>query len=134
MITPINDALYEIICGWWKAYGWPILPKELLPKRGYVAFIDEKPIIAGFILKDMDIPFGVFAYPTANPEASYEERTIGFSKLLAHVYEVSREIGLRHLMVAANNKSLCQRYLDNGFLKCDENVIHFYKEIICPQP
>lgn len=133
MIKQFDNELYQTICSWWQSHKWPILPQETLPKRGYVAFIGEKPIIAGFLLKYEDSHMGVFTFPVANPEANHDERTVAFKELIDHVSKVSEEIGIKALITPTNNKSFGNRLEINGFKKHDENVIHYMKEILCPQ-
>lgn len=129
MIKSINDDLYKLICTWWEAHSWPALPQELLPKRGYVIYINEKPVIAGFVYKDETSGFGMLEWIVSNPESTKEERDEGFRELVAHVESVGREIGIKFLFTYANHVSLIQKYQSNGFMVVDQNNTHLIKEI-----
>lgn len=129
MIRPLDDSLYATICGWWKEYDFSAQPPGVLPKRGYVALVSEKPVIACFLYTDPETLLGVFTFFGANPESSDDERSKGFSELCEHVLEEARRIGIKCILTPTNNPSLSTRLTENGFKKADENVIHFYKEI-----
>lgn len=131
MIQQIDDSLYQTICSWWIAHNWPVLPKEMLPKRGYMAFLGEKPIIAGFLYKDETSAFGMMEWMISNPDSSREQRDESFKELIKHVQEVSKEIGVRFLFTTTSKESLINRYKDAGFLVSDQSVTHLTKEILC---
>lgn len=122
MIKQIDDNLYGVICGWWAARGWPVLPKESLPKTGYIAFIEEKPIAAGFILKFEEIPIGMLEWIVSDPDTSHKERSEAISELMDHMISESKNIGIRILGASISNMRLKEKYLQKGFLVSDEAV------------
>jgi hypothetical protein len=130
MIKQIDDDLYQTVCTWWVARGWPELPQGFLPKRGYVAFVGEKPIIAGFLYKDETSYFGMMEWIVAAPDASKEEKTIGFNELCEHISQVAKNAGVKLLMTAVNNPSLQQRYENNGFNPTDTGMTHLQKVFV----
>ena len=128
MIKEIDDSLYSTVSGWWKARDFVPPQREILP-RGYVAFVDEVPIFAGFLYKDDRACLGLFIFLTSNPEASIEARKKAFSELEQHVEAVSKSLGIKALITGTNNQNLCDRFLENGFKKYDENAVHLMKGI-----
>lgn len=115
MITPINDTLYEVICGWWKAYGFPVLPIDLLSKRGFISFINSKPVVCGFLYKDETSSFGMIEWITVNPDSSEEDRRDAFKALMDHFKSLSKEIGIKFLISVSTNESLTSRLEGSGF-------------------
>lgn len=115
MITPINDTLYEVICGWWKAYGFPVLPRDLLSKRGFISFVNSKPIVCGFLYKDETSSFGMLEWITINPDSSDDERFEAFNALMIHFKNLSKDIGIKFLISVSTNESLTSRLESSGF-------------------
>lgn len=129
MIKSIDDSLYSIVCEWWSHHGFTVLPRGILPSEGYISFVGEKPIFAAWLYTATSGSLGLMVWLTANPESKKDERVEGFKILSNHISEVAEENKIKILITATNNNSLCDRFLDNGFKKADENVIHLFKEI-----
>ena len=122
MVKKINDELYKILCEWWVARGWPILPHGLLPKIGFASFIGEKPVIAGFLYKDSTSWFGMMEWVVANPDTSQDERDAGFKELAEHICGEAKKVGIACLMTAVNNDRLIEKYKTCGFEEKDKGM------------
>lgn len=127
MIHPAID-FYDTICDWWDDKSFPILPISFL-NRGYVSTINDKPIFAGFLLKDESMPVGFFTFFASNPEAVETEKSDSFKELSFHVEKLSKDLGITILVTPTNNQSLSNRLLKEGFKIGDQNITHFFKEI-----
>lgn len=128
MIKQIDDELYGVLCSWWKLHGWTCMPRALLPKTGHVSFVEDKPVIAGFLYKMEDCCFGVIAWVVGNPESTSEERSIGFSELLESFKVKSKEMGIVGLWTSVpGGNNLVNRYLENGFKIADNEA----KNLMC---
>ena len=130
MITPINDTLYEIICGWWKAYGWPIPQENILSKRRYICFIGEKPMCAGFLYKDESSAFGLMDFIVCNPDSTKEDRAQAIAELVAHIESVAKEIGIKALLTISVTEKLTHKLQDLGYYRTQEtHLAHLIKNI-----
>lgn len=119
---------YPIISEWWKAYKWPILPQDHLPKKGYIVYHEKKPIIAGFVYRT-DSSFGLFEWIVANPEIKGLKRTLAFGFLVDSVVKYSKEIGIKTLFSSISNENLKKRFLAEGFILADSNMSNFIRSI-----
>ena len=48
----LTESDYEILSGWWKAWSWPVIGKDMLPDNGTGGIMVEhegKNIVAGFL-------------------------------------------------------------------------------------
>lgn len=133
MIHPITPALYQTICEWWKSHSWPVLPQNVLSKRGYMAFIGEKPIISAYLFKDESCGFCLVEWITSNPESSSEERELALKELLDHISEEARKIGGFLLNAMVQNQNLVQRLIRNNFQISDTQMIHLQRPLIKPE-
>ena len=129
MIKPVDDELYPMLCEWWKAHGWPEVPIGMLGQRGYIAFVEDKPIIAGFLLKDENSYFGMLEYVVANPEATQDEKSRGIAELIQSISKTAHDIEMRSMMTISDNPHLIQKYLDNGFKITSKSVTVLVKEV-----
>ena len=117
MIHPLTNDLYQVLCGWWQSYGWPIAPKNILPKRGYVSFIGENPMCAGFLYKDEDADFGVMDYIVCNPDSAPEERATAIDEIEKHIRGVAKSIGIVLLMTMSSTEKLTEKLEKTGYSK-----------------
>src|SRR3990167_6225154 len=115
MICQIDDNLYQTVCSWWKDRGAPAIPRDLLPKRGYVVVKGDRPIIAGFLYKDETARFGMVEYISSDPKSTKEERSSGFVELMDHILTVAKEDGIMFLITTANHPGLIEKLKNSGF-------------------
>lgn len=129
MIHPLSAPLLNTVYEWWSEHQWPALPQEILPSRSYMAFIGEKPILAGFLYKDETCGFSMLEWIVANPDSTQEEREEAFQELIDHVTQVAKEIGAKVLLTSTKNESLCDRFLKQGFQKTDTGMTYLIKGV-----
>ncbi len=132
MIRKINDKLFAIFQDWCRSQGWPQAPRELFPSRGYIAFIGEKPVIAGWLYRDPDSAYSMMEYVVANPDSSHEDRSICFHELAEHIFEEARASGakLMHMAIARDKDETFGRRLEaEGFEATDRNVTLYLKAL-----
>lgn len=118
----IEEEDYQTCCKWWAHHGWTPLPKSFLPKRGYIAFIDDVPVFAGWLFKDETAQWAMFEWMVTNPEVHGESRASGFKALCDKVFEVCAELEVKHLMTSTNNDGLEKRLNQVGFEVSDPNM------------
>lgn len=129
MIRQINDDLYQILCGWWEARGVPALTKDLLGTQGYAYFLDDKPIIAGFLYKAENSSFGMVEWIVSSPESTREQRNLGFKELMDRLLAEAKEAKIRLLMTTVKHHSLMKRMEGEGFFQDTQNVTQMFREV-----
>ena len=129
VIRQIDDGLYQTVCSWWKDRGAPPIPRELLPKRGYIVVKGDKPIIAGFLYKDETARFGMVEYISSDPKSTKEERVAGFVELMDHILMVAKEDGIMFLITTANHPGLIEKLKNSGFKIDCVNVTQLFREV-----
>jgi len=117
-----ND--FEVFYSWCDAHQFPKLPRSILSSRGYMAFIEDKPIIAGFLYKDETSGFCLVEWVVSNPNSSSEEREEGLKELINQLRVEAKKLGGIILYTMVQNVNLIQRYLNNGFQVTDQNMTH----------
>lgn len=128
MIKKIDEELYKVICGWWDHYGivnWPL--KTL--SRGYVAFLNDKPICTCFAFVSDDKFYAYLIMSTMNPQTRSEERNQVFKEMIDELCKNLKEEGVVFMIAPANNPSLIKRYNDCGFQIADLDVVHTIKTL-----
>lgn len=96
MIKSITPETYEIVVDWWQRHNFHVIPYEMLPKRGYISYIDEMPIAAGFLYipEDDDGKIAFSCWYVRNPAATPADVDLGFTELGAHIQKVCKEKGI----------------------------------------
>jgi hypothetical protein len=118
----MDEELFEVVCGWWKKHSWPVMPRDFLPKRAYVSFVDDVPTWAGFLYKDEGSCHGMFEWAVANPDIFGEVRGVGFTALISWVCEEAERCGIKYLMSTTSSGGLEKRLEREGFFVTDRNV------------
>lgn len=130
MIRQIDDELYQVVCDWWRVHEWPIMERRLLPRRGFVSFVGEKPIMAGFLYKDETADFGMFDFLVSNPESSRDERDTAFNFLVDKVEKEAKESGITLLFTVSSHQGFTKRLLHHDFIDSGEGYIRHLIKII----
>ncbi len=121
-VKKIGDEEYKIIENWWTQRKWPKIPKDMLPERGYISFVDGEPIFAGWVYKDETSNYGMFEWGVSSPSADPKARGVGFKALMDHVFQCAFESGVRHLLTFTNSEKFVSRLEGCGFNVADQDV------------
>lgn len=117
-----ND--YDTLSSWWKEYNWPVIPKDSLPKNGFI--IDNT--CAGFVYcTDSNIAWLEFI--VANPRISRDERKAGLQNLLSGLTGLAKELGYAYVFTSTNHANLEERLVEMGYKVQDRNVTHLIRSI-----
>lgn len=120
----IEDKDYKVISEWWKGYNWPAVPKEALPKNGFI--VDG--LCAGF-LYCTDSSIAWMEFIVGNPAAIKEDRTIALNNLVISLCGLAKEYGYKQVFSSIQHPNLMKIYEDNGFEKSDVNMTNFVRRI-----
>lgn len=125
-VSMVNDALYEIICVWWQAHRWQVLPRSMLPSNGVVISVDGVPAVAGFLyLTDSKISW--LEWIVGNPEMSPFVRRPAIKKLLEVMTQLSDSLGYRVMFSSLSHRGLMTLYEEAGFEKTDTEMTNFMR-------
>ncbi len=125
-----SEGLYPLLKEWWEVHGFPIQNPQHLPPDGFMSFVDNEPVFAGFLFKDPCANWGYLAPITCNPEVHGEKRDIGFKALLDTTHAVAKSRGIVSVLITTNNKSLIDRCKKNNVIEADLDVTHLYLEVV----
>jgi|2_EtaG_2_1085320.scaffolds.fasta_scaffold00353_4 hypothetical protein len=127
MIKEIKDEECEIVKGWWAERGFPVIPRPALPDDGFIAFVEGKPMMAGFLYFATSGASCWLAWVVGNPDSSFEERDEGFKILTEYVESLSKSKGLMWLTISNNNDNLIKKCETLGYTVADKGSALVYK-------
>lgn len=129
MIKQIDNELYQLIRQWWAHHKWPVMPPDMLPRTGYMAYVNEKPIVAAFLYKMDTSKIGWLEWFVSNPDSTYDERTQGMDELFETSFAKAKEMGIGALFTSCKNESLLKRLQEKGFVITDQEMTNLIKTI-----
>ncbi len=117
----IKDAreFYPILCDWWKLQKWPVIPTSWLPRRGYVAFVNDKPALAAFLAKEESCKLGMLEFLVGNPALEPAEREAAAEELFPHIVKEAGGAGVEALWAVSSHESFTKKLAKYGFMTAD---------------
>jgi hypothetical protein len=119
---------YKIMSRWYESRNFPMVPDYLLPKTGLVVSHDGVYVCMGQLYRT-DGSIATISHLVSSPVASGDERHCALDILLAKLIHIAKAEGFRMVTFATNLEKLSPRFEALGFVKSDENVTHFCKEL-----
>lgn len=113
---------YEDVCYWWFQHDWPTLPREALPKTGFI--VDG--LAAGFLYKT-DSTFAILEFIVGNPEANKEKRRQAIDLVVKELLNEAKNDGFKLIFSSISHPNLKKIYLNNGFKETDTNMTNFVR-------
>lgn len=115
---------------YWKEYGWPVVPEEILPKIGLVVQNSNNiPLCAGFIYRTDSI-MCLFEWIIADPKLDKELRAKALILLITKVKDVIVKLGFKHIITQTKNKGLIDKLKNSGFKETDVGMSNMiYMEV-----
>ena len=129
MIKDYEDHDYEMIKSWWENHPAKVfvLPKEILPKTGYICYNKGKAVLATWLYISTCGTIAWQAWTVASLDSDKKTRTICFTELMDHVDEKMKKLGLKVIFAGPNNASLLDRFIRNGYTSYETDVVHCMK-------
>lgn len=106
---------------WWVAHGWPIIPKEMLPPTGFVAYKETGMKAAGWLLIDANVPIGCMEWIVTNPDNTPRESLVAIKTVVEQIKLIADEIGIKAIFTTVSNDALARVYESSGFIVTDKN-------------
>lgn len=118
---------YAIIQQWWKEYKSFAPLQEHLSQNGFIIYLEEKPICAGFVYKT-DSKICWFEQQISNPDTDKEVRDAALSLLIDTAIDWASSENFSLIFTSTNSAKFQSRLEKTGFVVVDNNQTHlFYK-------
>lgn len=131
-IRPIDDALFAVFQTWCAGHHWTQAPRLLFPKRGYMAFDGETPVMAGWLYRDPDTAYSMLEYVVADPASTGAQRGAAFPVLAQHIFAEAKALGaiMMHMAIEqAKRNTFGKRLEAEGFLRTDDTMTMYVKAL-----
>jgi len=136
---PEGEAVYAMLCSWWRAHGWSVPDRAALPDCGVLAYKlvaqpkDEGPtspsqrvlpVAAVFVYRDHSCRFGMLEMLVTNPGNGARESLRAIAAVVARGKAEAKRRGVWFLFTACRQRGLARVYEGAGFTRTDEGVTH----------
>lgn len=112
---------------WWSQRDWPPIPKEMLPKNGYMINWDGRPICQGWLYLT-DSNMSLIGWVVSDPEAR-EGRDECLDMLFKSLMELSRNEGRSLITMYAAHPKLLKRLEKHGFSESDKGYSFYMAKV-----
>ncbi len=104
----LTGSDYEILSDWWKAWGWPVMEKDMLPDNGTGGIMVENEgenIVAGFLYWS-NSKLVWLDWIISNPSADKKIRKQAIEMLILTAEQMVKEAGSKYIMSISRSNSL----------------------------
>ena len=104
----LTESDYEILSGWWKAWGWPVMAKDMLPDNGTGGIMVENKgenIVAGFLYWS-NSKLVWLDWIISNPNADKKIRKQAIEMLILTAEQMVKDAGSKYIMSISRSNSL----------------------------
>ena len=104
----LTGSDYEILSDWWKAWGWPVMAKDMLPDNGTGGIMVENKgenIVAGFLYWS-NSKLVWLDWIISNPNADKKIRKQAIEMLILTAEQMVKEAGSKYMMSISRSNSL----------------------------
>ena len=113
----LTESDYEILTDWWKAWGWPILVKDMLPDNGTGGIMvdnEGENIVAGFLYWS-NSKLVWLDWIISNPKVSRDIRQEAIKKLILTAEHMTKKAGSKYMMSISRSNSLLKTHKQMGW-------------------
>ena len=104
----LTGSNYEILSDWWKAWGWPVMAKDMLPDYGTGGIMVENKgenIVAGFLYWS-NSKLVWLDWIISNPNADKKIRKQAIEMLILTAEQMVKDAGSKYMMSISRSNSL----------------------------
>ena len=126
------ESDYEILSDWWKAWGWPIIVKDMLPDNGTGGIMVEnkgESIVAGFLYWS-NSKMVWLDWIISNPKIDKDIKQEAIKKLIFTAELMVKEAGSKYMMSISRSKSLLKIHKELGWTIDPDSSHEMIKVII----
>jgi len=113
----LTESDYEILSDWWKAWGWPVIVKDMLPDNGTGGIMIERKgenIVAGFLYWS-NSKMVWLDWIISNPKTNRDLRQEAIKKLILTAESMTKEAGSKFMMSISRSNSLLKTHKELGW-------------------
>ena len=115
---------HPMVCSWWKAHSWPLIPIEMLPTTGVI--VDD--VAAGFLYKT-DSKIAWIEFIVTDPVSDKAHRSEALDKLISSLSEEAKSDGYALIFTSVEHPKLLARNQEHGFAVTDTNMTNMIKRL-----
>ena len=104
----LTGSDYEILSDWWKAWGWPVMAKDMLPDNGTGGIMVENEgenVVAGFLYWS-NSKLVWLDWIISNPNADKKIRKQAIEMLILTAEQMVKDAGSKYIMSISRSNSL----------------------------
>lgn len=112
---------YDMLCEWWKAWGWTPPPADFLPSSGFVVESNGACVCAGFAyLTNSKVGWSEFII--SSKDYKEDDRSECLDLLIDTINIFLKQMNYKYAFTSVKHKGLIDRYKKHGFTLNDECV------------
>ena len=127
----LTESDYEILSDWWKAWGWPVMAKDMLPDNGTGGIMVENKgenIVAGFLYWS-NSKLVWLDWIISNPNADKKIRKQAIEMLILTAEQMVKDAGSKYIMSISRSNSLLKIHEKLGW-NIDKTPSHEITKVI----
>lgn len=109
-----HDFDYPLLSKWWKQWGYDPIPKDILPKNGFVIEQNGRAIVAAFYYMT-DSRMAFYDLMISDKEVKSELKSEAIDFLIKTILQDMKKKGFRFLMCHSFNKRVIERHRQMDF-------------------
>lgn len=117
-LVRFEDKHYPILKEWWAQYGWIAPELDCLPRIGYVALVEGKPICAGFFYQSCS-GMALMDWVISDKNAPALTRGKSVHKLIDTIIKEAKGAGFKVLYTVTANEHLLAAYERHGLKRME---------------
>ena len=113
----LTEKDYNILSEWWKAWGWPVMAKDMLPDNGTGGIMidnEGENIVAGFLYWS-NSKLVWLDWIISNPNANKKIRKQAIETLIFTAEQMVRDAGSKYMMSISRSNSLLKIHKHMGW-------------------
>lgn len=120
---------YALVCSWWKAHNWPVVPLPALPTNGFVAINDDGERLCAGWLYLTDSALSALEWMVSDPNSGAEERDAALDILITTLKARADEVGKPVIFSSVAHPKLRERLAKHGFNITDNGVTNMLRVV-----
>ncbi len=113
----LTESDYKILTDWWKAWGWPVIVRDMLPDNGTGGIMVENKgenVVAGFLYWS-NSKMVWLDWIISNPKTNRDIRQEAIKKLILTAESMTKEAGSKFMMSISRSNSLLKIHKELGW-------------------
>lgn len=119
---------YQEICAWWDDWGWPNIPKKILPPTGYM-IVEEGVRICAAWLYLTNSGLSSIEWIIMNKETTKEQRQGAIEMLFEYIEKEAEKYGANTVITNLINPNLKYKLNKVGYIEGDGKLYSMIKQL-----